>query len=157
MPYYENGRNLTIDFHGLAADPGQFEIVAYNDTPLPGNNTYFKKTHMPYNTNLFYDPVPFDMLKTFESKPQVLVEIGGLPAVCHNLTCDYTFTEAKGLVTAFTFDLTSKALKLTGTDLPVNLTEITSIDFAHTSCTINKATLTATNIDCILDRAPVCG
>jgi hypothetical protein len=64
----------------------------------------FKATHVPYSTNLWYDPIPFEMLKTYETEPQVLVQIGDLPAVCHNLTCDYTYVEAVGEITAFTFD-----------------------------------------------------
>jgi hypothetical protein len=102
--YTTNGRNITINFNGLAADPGQFYIVNDTETPLTGNLTVFKETNVPYSTNLWYDPIPFEMLKTYETEPQVLVQIGDLPAVCHNLTCDYTYVEAVGEITAFTFD-----------------------------------------------------
>lgn len=45
LAYYENGRNITISFDGLAADPGPFSITEDTDTPLTGNVTYFNETH----------------------------------------------------------------------------------------------------------------
>ena len=97
------------------------------------------------------------MLKTFETKPQVLVDIGGMPAVCHNLTCDYQYTEANGTINSHTFDLATKRVKITGVDLPSNIKHIDSVNFAESPCTIDKATVSGTNIDCVLDRSPVCG
>jgi hypothetical protein len=44
---------------------------------------------------VFY-PIPFEMLETFEEKPQLLVEIGDLPAVCHNRNCEFMYTENVG-------------------------------------------------------------
>jgi hypothetical protein len=69
LAYYENGRNLTISFTGLAADPGPFYITEDTETPLVGNVTKFNETHKPYSTNLWYDPIPFEMLKTYETEP----------------------------------------------------------------------------------------
>ena len=38
--------------------------------PLTGNNLKFEsKTVYPYGTNLFYNPIPFDFLRTYEEKP----------------------------------------------------------------------------------------
>lgn len=97
------------------------------------------------------------MLKTYETEPQILVQIGDLPAVCHNLTCDYVYVEAVGEISAFTFDQTAGTLNLVGSSLPTNITNVTSITFAHSTCTIDESTYSETNIDCTLDRAPVCG
>jgi hypothetical protein len=47
-----------------------------------------------------------------------MVQIGDLPAVCHNLTCDYTYVEPVGEITSFTFDQSAGTLKLVGTSLP---------------------------------------
>jgi hypothetical protein len=142
LAYYENGRNLTIDFSGLAADPGPFSIIDDTDTPLTGNITKFNETNRPFSTNLWYNPIPFEMLKTYETEPQVLVQIGDLPAVCHNLTCDYTYIEAVGEISAFTFDQAAGTLNIVGSALPSNSSNITSITFAHSTCTINEATRT---------------
>lgn len=97
------------------------------------------------------------MLKTYETEPQVLVQIGDLPAVCHNLTCDYAYVEPVGEISAFTFNQDAGTLNIVGSSLPSNSSNITSVTFAHSTCTIDESTRTETNIDCTLDRAPVCG
>lgn len=112
---------------------------------------------MPSGGNLWYDPIPFEMLKTYETLPQVIVTIGDLPAVCHNVTCNYTYVEAVGEVSSFTYDATAGTLNIVGVSLPTNITNLTSVTFAHSTCSIDAATYSETNIDCTLDRAPVCG
>jgi hypothetical protein len=69
LPYYENGRNISISFDGLSVDPGQFSIIPDTETPLTGNVTYFQDTPVPSGGNLWYDPIPFEMLKTYETLP----------------------------------------------------------------------------------------
>ena len=65
-----NSVGFSIRFNGLLGDPGQFEIISGVNTPLTGDNLYFKAlTPLPYNSNLFYDPVPFEMLRTYETNP----------------------------------------------------------------------------------------
>ena len=80
-----------------------------------------------------------------------------MPAVCHNLNCDYVFTEPTGEVTSFTFDSATKKVVLTGTGFPTNVYDYTSAEFALSPCTINPDTITATNIECTLDHEPTCG
>jgi hypothetical protein len=46
------------------------------------------------------------------------VSVDGEPAVCHNMTCDFTYVKAAGEVTAATFDPATKKLVITGTALP---------------------------------------
>jgi hypothetical protein len=77
--------------------------------------------------------------------------------VCHNLTCDFTYTEPVGDVTAFTFDLATKNLILTGSGFPIQTTDIRSVTFAKTNCVVDQATLTATHLECTLDNEPICG
>lgn len=68
--YRENGQAWLVRFIGMNAKPGQFEIVPSEVDPLKGGNiTYYSNTTVPYSTNLFYEPVPFEMLRTFETKP----------------------------------------------------------------------------------------
>jgi hypothetical protein len=118
-PYKQNGVNILLRFTGLHEKPGQFEIVSSETKPLVGDNlTFSANVTQPYSTNLFYEPVPFEFLRTYETKPQLIVHVDGEPVVCHNLTCDFVFTEPVGEVSAFTFDPASKKLVLTGTNLP---------------------------------------
>jgi hypothetical protein len=80
-----------------------------------------------------------------------------MPAVCHNLTCDFTYVEAVGQVSSFTFDKTSLKLQLTGEKLPSSLSQISNVNFAKSLCKVDNATLSATNIECTLVNAPTCG
>jgi len=76
--------------------------VAFDD--LESNFT--KKVNA--STGLFYEAIPFEMLRTYETKPQVVVQVGDFPAVCKNLTCHYNYTQPEGEITAFTFTKSTK-------------------------------------------------
>jgi hypothetical protein len=68
--YTANGVCFKIRFKGINKKPGLFKIKSSDDFPMTGTNvTYASKVVLPYNTNLFYTPIPFDMLRTFEEKP----------------------------------------------------------------------------------------
>jgi uncharacterized protein YkwD len=70
VPYPANGLCMRIRFTGINADPGQFEIKSGTTTPLTGKDVAVAfSTPLPYGTNLFYAPVPFEFLKTYEEKP----------------------------------------------------------------------------------------
>jgi len=84
------GRGFYIGFKGYNDDPGQFSVVSDEEQPLVGKDLKFHaETVLPYGTNLFFEPIPFEMLKTYETKPQLIVSVNGLPAVCHSLKCDF--------------------------------------------------------------------
>jgi hypothetical protein len=85
-----------------------------------------------------------------------MVTVDNSPAVCHNLTCDFTYIDPVGEITAFSFDSATNKLIITGTELPV-VGEIYHIQFAKSFCTIDESVHTATNIECTLDQEPVCG
>lgn len=91
---------------------------------LPEGVSFYSNTTVPYSTNLFYEPVPFEMLKTFETKPQLIVTVNDNPAVCHNMTCDFTYIEPVGQITSFTFTEDSKLLVIEGTELPSVISDI---------------------------------
>jgi hypothetical protein len=103
--YSQNGVGFYIRYSGKNNDPGQMDIETSNTTALLGENvTYTSNTTIPYGNNVFYEPIPWEWLRTYETKPQILVNIDGNPAVCHNMTCGYNYTIPQGEVTAFTFD-----------------------------------------------------
>jgi hypothetical protein len=54
----------------------------------------------------------------------MIVEVGDLPAVCHNRDCDFMYTENVGEVTGFTFAADTNVLTITGTELPTTLAGI---------------------------------
>lgn len=66
-----NGISYLIRFMGINGDPGKFEIVpADNSDPINAPNlTFYSKTTVPYSSNLFYEAIPFEMLRTYETEP----------------------------------------------------------------------------------------
>ena len=142
----------------MNADPDQFEIESSETTPLEGTNlTYYSNTTVPYSTNIFYEGIPFEFLRTYETEPQVIVTVNDEPVVCHNLTCGFKYIMPEGEVTSFTFDESTKKVVLTGTNLPLGLENITSVEFALSYCTVDESTLSDTNIECTLNQDPTCG
>ena len=117
--------------------------------------TFGHETTVEFNKNLFFDPIPFEMLKTYETKPQVIISVGDLPAVCHNTTCGFDYVEPEGEITAFTH--TGTKLTFTGTALPTDPEFYQRVMYAYSECTIDAATVTATGFECELVRAETCG
>lgn len=125
---------------------------------MKGSNlTYYSNVTVPYSTNLFYEGIPFEFLRTYETKPQVIVTVGDDPAVCHNMTCDFKYIEPVGEVTDFTFDESTKKLVITGVALPSVMGDLVSVEYALSFCTVDETTLTDTTIECTLNKDPTCG
>lgn len=129
--YNEDGRDLMIRFVGHNYDVPQMEILDSIDLPVTGNNPSFNSTNwINYDTSrVFYEPVPFEFLYTEESKPQVIVTVDGIEAVCHSLNCGYTYYAPTAKITGFT--LSGNSLTITGTSLP---STIKSVKFSHIGC-----------------------
>lgn len=156
--YRHNGRSFYVTFEGLHYDVPLLELMTSDTDPLtPANQTLNVTKIRSYSTNLFYEPVPFEFLKTYETKPQLMVEIDGLPAVCHNLTCDFSYVANVGEATTFTYTEATKELVIQGTKLPNSTDDIDWIEFAQSSCTVDTTKISETSITCKLDRDPVCG
>ena len=117
--YRQNGMCVKIRFNGYNKNPGQFRVVQSTTTIVAGKDLVFsERTILPYGTNLFYSPIPFEMLRTYEEKPQFMVTVDNLPVVCHNMTCDYTYVKPRGEVTGATYNDETRKLVITGVDLP---------------------------------------
>ena len=153
-----NGKAFLIDFEGYNADPGQFKIISGVYSPLTGDNIVFtENTTAPFSNNIYYDAIPFEMLRTYESEPQLIVTVDGNPAVCHNMTCDLAYITPDATVTAFTYTESTKVLTITGTDLPTTIDEMQDVIFADTYCIIDESSMSATGMSCTLESDPVCG
>ena len=69
-PYVDNGKAFMVRFNGLNKDPAQFNIVSSETNPPKGTNlTYYSNTTVPYSSNLFYEGIPFDFIRTYETEP----------------------------------------------------------------------------------------
>ena len=102
------------------------------DHPVYGTNVTFNQTTVVHKSNnLWYDPVPFELLKTFETVPQVIVDIDGQPAVCHSLDCGFNYTEPSSNITEFSYNETTRKIEAIGNNLPNQTSEIRQITFGQ--------------------------
>jgi hypothetical protein len=129
--YNEDGRDLILRFVGINYDVPQLQIIE-DYTSLTGVNIQFNSsTWIEYNpSRIFYEPVPFEFLHTAEDKPQVIVSVEGVEAVCASLNCGYSYVPPTAEITAFSYSGTT--LTITGTSLP---SSIKSVKFSNIDCT----------------------
>jgi hypothetical protein len=109
---------------------------------MTGDEIYTdQNTIYPYSDgNLWYEPIPYEWLKSYVEEPQVLVSVNGTPAVCHNLNCGFNFIEPVGQVETFSYDPDTLLVNVTGVELPQTIEEIRYIEFAKTKCDLDTAT-----------------
>jgi hypothetical protein len=87
----------------------------------------------------------------------VIVNVADLPAVCHNLTCDFTYIESVGEITSFLYRENTRILTIEGTNFPTDVADLQGVIFAAAGCKINAEKLTATTLECELEKEPTCG
>jgi len=105
---------------------------------------------MNFGESLMFEPMGLEFIKTDSQKPQVLVTIDGIVALCPNDNCDYTYTDSESIVSAQS--LVGNEITITGTGLPVS---DASIKFGPTPCSIS--TSTDTELLCTLEENHVAG
>jgi len=136
--YPENGRAFRLRYYGKR-DVGQAEIKTADVTPLTGDRLHFySNTSHPFNSNIFYEPIPFDFLRVYDETPQIEVFVNETEAVCHNLNCGFEYVEPVGEVTSFTYDDDTRHLIIEGIDLPQNDENIRYIEFAKSRCELDE-------------------
>lgn len=90
--YRDNGKSLIVIFEGFNENPPLCKLESDPLVPLTGNNVRFVSSVIrPFGQSLMFEPVGLEFLYTDAQAPQVLVDVDGLPALCVNLNCDYTY------------------------------------------------------------------
>ena len=97
-----------------------------------------------------YTAVPFEMLRTAHEKPQIRINIDGMPAICVGLKCDYQYEVPTGLVTGMS--VSGLDVSLTGTNLPLNNLKVR---VAQTNCEVTSNS--EDSIECTLVTPWVAG
>ena len=90
------------------------------------------------------------MLYTAATRPQVLVNVEGIPAACANNNCDYLYVDSAATITGQ--QLSGNTLTITGQNLPTSLLDVR---LGLVGC--GATTGTATSITCTLTRGPAAG
>jgi hypothetical protein len=157
--YYENGRAMYIQFVGYNNKPGQFKIVPADLNTTAYNYTTHQNVTDPFSNDLFYEPIPYEMLRTNVKKTQLRVTVNGTEAVCKNLNCDYIYTPPVGEITSFSFDATNNQVTINGnlSSIIDATTDIRSIEFAKSPCKLDEGSVTNNSLTCTLERTKTCG
>ena len=72
------------------------------DNIFGNNGRFVEEMVRGYGSSAFIEVIPFEMLYTAETSPQVEVVVGGMPALCANLSCGYDYESTDALVTGMT-------------------------------------------------------
>ena len=136
--YRENGIGFAIIFQDLHAAAPKCRIESGNSKLLAGANKVIKsETVWDYGKNLMFEPIPLEFIYTDAQKPQVLVSVNSIDAVCPAMNCDYVYIDVVGEISSQT--LSGNSLTIVGTDLP---TSDVTVKFATSTCTSITATST---------------
>lgn len=148
---YGDGRDLRIRFTGVTFNAPQFALEG-GTVPLAGlpSVKFFSSPVTQQSNNIFYSPIPFDLLYTNESMPQAMVSVNGQPAVCASLSCSYSYISPLALI--HTFSLVNAMLTITGANLPAQITELS---YSNVACSILSSS--DTSIVCQIAPTAVSG
>jgi hypothetical protein len=127
--YPSDKNGLQILIHMLDFDHFPFEIPQCHiegeappgaseehEHPIKADASFIAEKRQERGTNLVFDPIPMEMLYTPARKPQVLVTVNGLAAVCPKQNCDYSYVpETPGKITGV--ELTGQTVKIKAKDL----------------------------------------
>lgn len=150
--FKEDGIDWRIYFNRMSAGLTQFVFhKSYTDV-LDGNDvTIYENELKPYGPNAMIDVLPFEMLYTAETQPQVIVMIDDYPALCATTECGYVYETTDALITGVA--VTGTNVVLTGVSFPVD--DIISIKFGQELCVTSSTS--ETSITCDLESAWVGG
>lgn len=150
--FKEDGIDWRIYFNRMSTGLSQFIFhKSYTDV-LDGNDvTIYENELKPYGPNAMIEVLPFEMLYTAETQPQVIVMIDDYPALCATTECGYVYETTDALITGVA--VTGTNVVLTGVSFPVD--DIISITFGYELCVTSSTS--DTSITCDLESAWVGG
>ena len=95
----ENGIKIAIFMEGMNRTVPLCQIEPGDNNPYDQDYARTDAERLrTFGENLWFDPVPLEMLYTPAFSPQVRVTIDGLDAVCPEENCGYTYTESVGSI-----------------------------------------------------------
>jgi len=111
---------------------------------------FMTSTIKPYNgATIVYNPMPYEMIKTQHTNPQIVMTVDSLPAACRKVDCDFLYADAAPEMTSFSLaaNAAGSLLTITGTDFTDRVYRIVH---GGIGCTVE--TKSATSITCNLDE-----
>ena len=89
--------DLKFDYY--TTNLNQFTIIDWEGKPLEGVGLEYHEFDLKQRgPGIMYEAIPFEMIRTAHTNPQILVTIDDLPAICTGI-CDYTYEISNSLIT----------------------------------------------------------
>lgn len=140
--YRENGMSRTVIFDGFNENPPLCTLESDPLDPIVGQNVQFiTEVIRPFGATLMFEPVGLEFLYSDAQVPQVLVDVDGVPALCLNDNCGYSYVASTTELTAQTYDEGTKVLTVTGTAIP---TTGLTVSFGGATCDPATESFTST-------------
>jgi hypothetical protein len=107
----------------------------------------------PYSSNILFDPVPYSMLYSVASSPQVVVTVNGLKSVCIS-DCSYSFIPNIPTIASQTTSNNGVNVALTITDPTSQIYSNSALTIAINGvpCTISQGTYP--QLSCSIETSP---
>jgi hypothetical protein len=136
--YRENGISFVLHFTGLEYEVPLCSLApSSGEWPLTGNTDMAPSAEVlrKFGETIFMPTMPLYQLHSDAQTPQVLVHIDGMPALCVDLNCDFTYIASDSMLSTQVL-AADDSLTLTGTLLPNDSTD--KIRLGPVSCSITS-------------------
>lgn len=138
------GVDFNIYFSGVGQNLNQFEFHSSIDDPLSGENIEFKaREAREGGQGLVWDVIPAEHFFTYETEPQVIVQVDDMPALCTGLNCNFSYFVGNSIIDDFS--LSGNRLSISGS----NFDDILKVEMGHIAC--NNVASSSTSITCDLE------
>lgn len=149
--YAVDGRQIYFRFTGMTTDLGKITMQTVNlEGPVPISQ--LATDVVSQGSRIFYDVIPYEMIYTSESLPQIYITVNGLEAACHSLNCGYTYIADSASLSSVNYS--GRSVTASGTSLP---TQDVKICISNICCEEDSYTLTDTSATCTLEDDIVAG
>ena len=89
---WEDGADFILRFWGIKSRLSQFKIHSSTDTPIEGENPVIENVmYEDFGPNIYYDVIPFEQIRTYDTAPPIRVTVDGMPVLCKGTHCSYTY------------------------------------------------------------------
>jgi len=116
------------------------------------------QTRRNFTTNLFVDPVDYRWMNTHSDKPNVRVQVSGIPSAC-NTDCTYEFIDIVPTVTSMSLSGEIVAFTLSNTGSLTSTVNDTTVMIDGKVCSITNKMMPLNAFECYLpvntDSTPI--
>lgn len=155
----ENGIKVAIFMEGIRREVPLCWIVPGNNNPYDEQYARTASERLrSFGKNLWFDPIPLEMLYTPAYTPQVRITVDGLDAVCPEENCGYTYTESVGSISDVELDGSRMVVRGASLNDASQTSTPIRVEFAGAECVLSTDYDPSSNeFECILADVPQAG